>query len=229
MSLTVHRIFNRTGAGPVASAFPVSDGSKIALPRSGDAERSARDNASSDDDHGVEPIEPPPAASPPTAKAAPTATAAPPTAKAAPAATAAPPASAKAAPLVAAKAVGQRPVASARASESSPVPEMLDLSVRATPKRGGYREKGRQAEKGVDKPKTPARRARRSEPIDDDEEETPKKSNRFKSVGSSTILASYSPPVRTELRRCFMLMMVVRDGVMLRRGAEHRRLNLGLI
>ncbi len=93
----------------------------------------------------------------------------------------------------------------------------------------GYREKSRQAEKGVDKPKTPARRARRSAPIDDDEEETPKMNYRYKSVSSSTILASYSPPVRTALRRRFMLMMVVRDGVMLRRGAEHRRLNLGLI
>jgi hypothetical protein len=105
-----------------------------------------------------------------------------------------------------------------------------DLSTRPTPKRGGYREKSRQAEKRVDKPKTPARRARRSDPInDDDDEETPKKSNRYKSVRSSTILASYSPLVRTDLRRRFMTLMVVRDGVMLRRGAEHRRLNLGLI
>ena len=105
-----------------------------------------------------------------------------------------------------------------------------DLSTRSTPKRGGYREKSRQAEKRVDKPKTPARRARRSDPInDDDDEETPKKSNRYKSVRSSTILASYSPLVRTDLRRRFMTLMVVRDGVMLRRGAEHRRLNLGLI
>jgi hypothetical protein len=106
---------------------------------------------------------------------------------------------------------------------------MLDPIVRATPKRGGLGEKGRQAEKGVDKPKTPARRARRSDLINEDDEETPKKSNRYKSVRSSTILASYSPLVRTDLRRRFMTLMVVRDGVMLRRGAEHRRLNLGLI
>ncbi len=75
---------------------------------------------------------------------------------------------------------------------SCPVVEghITNLSVRATPKRGGYREKSRQAEKGVDKPKTPARRAHRSEPIDDDDEETLKKKNRYKSVHSSTILAS---------------------------------------
>jgi hypothetical protein len=128
--------------------------------------------------------------------------------------------------------VGRGPVASAHSSEGSPGPEIIDadVSFRATPKRGGYREKSRQAEKGVDKPKTPARRARRSEPIDDDDDkETPKKKCRYKSVSSSKILESYPPPIRTEIRRRFMLLMVLRDGVLLQRGAEHRRLNLGLI
>ena len=141
------------------------------------------------------------------------------------------PPKAKAAPTPRAQseaAKASKAVASARSSEGSPGPEILD-TVRSTPKRGGYRDRRRQAEKAVVKPKTPARRARRSETIDDDEEETPKKSNRYKSVRSSKILASYSQPIRTKIRRRFMLLMVLRDGVLLRRGAEHRRLNLGLV
>ena len=242
-----------TGLG---SAFPVSEGPKTASPRPGDAARASQDEASSEDERdGVDPSEsqrppaaPPPreeAASPPQAKDAstprspaaspspslsPEKAASPSKATQSPKAKAAPTPRAQSEAAKASKAAGRgpAPVASARSSEGSPGPEILD-TFRSTPKRGGYRDRRGQAEKAVVKPKTPARRARRSETIDDDEEETPKKSNRYKSVRSSKILASYSQPIRTEIRRRFMLLMVLRDGVLLRRGAEHRRLNLGLV
>jgi hypothetical protein len=106
------------------------------------------------------------------------------------------------------------------APADSPPSGKIIFTPHTTPRHGGARRKRKSSEL----PSSSDKR-RRSE----DGAESGKKKSRYRSVKTSALCTFFPPRTMRKIGRRLQLLMIMRDGFSIRRRADERRLNLGMI